>query len=284
MVGGRTAPEPSDAAHVHIHLMNDQTEMERQCCAETRMALERLWEAENPRTTRGKIPMERMTASEQAAEQIFEKTQQQRADGRYEVGLLWRPHVFLPSNFTEALNMFYQLERRMNQCPEMREKFINTIAEWKNKGIVEYLSPSDSRVKYILPTFMVVRLDKASTSYRLVVDGARRFGGTCINDKLWTGPKLIHNLQDIMVRFRQGSHAFTCDISMMYLNIRVPEKDRGYLCIFFRENPGRPLRIAQLQSHPFGLSSSPIRGHEGCPTFCTVPSGTISPSERCRVP
>ena len=261
MIGGRVTVEPTQTMQIHAQLMNNDQTVESLCCKDTRAALARIWMAEGPAEAariRGLAPVQRMTASEKAAEEIFQRTQQRREDGRYEVGLLWKPHVYLPSNYQEALDSFYQLERRMAKCPEMKEQFVNTIRDWENKGIVSYLSPHDSRIRYILPTFMVVRLDKATTSYRLVVDGARRFHGTSINDKLFVGPVLINNLQDVLVRFRQGKHAVTCDISMMYLNIRVADRDRDYLCIFFRERPWKPLRVARLNSHPFGLSSSPF--------------------------
>ena len=258
LIGGRTAPSVTGMAHVHAHLMNSTQEPE--CCAETRQALARMWDTELGQEVAkiwGKAPDTRISESEQAAEDIFTKTFTRREDGRCEVALLWRPHVYLPSNYQEALESFYTLERRMNKCPEMQAQFVSTIDEWKNKGIVSYLSPADSCIRYVLPTFMVVRLDKATTSYRLVVDGARKFHGTCINDKLWTGPPLINNLQDVLLRFRKGRHALTCDISMMYLNVGVPEVDREYLCIFYRAKPWHPLQVAQFHSHPFGLSSSP---------------------------
>ena len=76
-------------------------------------------------------------------------------------------------------------------------------------------------------------------------------------DRLLPGQKLIQNIFDILIRFRQGRYAFTCDINAMYLNVRVSPEDRPYLCLFYREHSGAPLRVIQLHSHPFGLSSSP---------------------------
>ena len=123
--------------------------------------------------------------------------------------------------------------------------------------IAHYVSSSKFAVKYVIPTFFVVRLDKASTTYRLVVDGARQFQGTSINEQLLPGPSLIQHIHDVLLRFRTGNYAFTCDVSAMYLNVKVPLNDQPYLSIFFREHVHEPLRVVQLSSHPFGLVSSP---------------------------
>ena len=251
LIGGHIRPHTSAVSNLHVLFMNRGGE----CCQETRSALERLWRVEplqqNIESSAKLTPMEARAAK------IFQDTYKQRPDGRYEVGLLWKEHVYLPRNYQSALDAFYKLERQMDRHPEMRRQFVNTISDWLNKEIASYVSPSHSEILYVIPTFMVIRLDKTTTSYRLVVDGARRFKGTCINDKLLAGPKLIQNLFDVLIRFRQGNYAFTCDIGSMFLNVKVPENDQRYLCIFYRETSSHPLQVVRLSSHPFGLASSP---------------------------
>ena len=256
MVGGQVCPRLQHVAHVHALFMNT----EPSCCQDTKRALERLWQAESETTVRNLRRMPEcatLTDLEKQAEEIFDTTQARLEDGRYEVGLLWKNSAKPPNNFQPALEAFYHLERQMERHPEMNKQFVQTITEWINKDIASYISPHSPFIRYVIPTFMVVRLDKVTTSYRLVVDGARKFQGICINDKLLPGPKLIKNIHEVLIRFRQGKHAFTCDVSAMYLNVRVPEDDRRYLCIFYRPTPAHPLQVVQLHSHPFGLSSSP---------------------------
>ena len=260
LVGGQISPEVKHAAHVHVLFMNQDQGHQSDCCREIRDAMERIWHTETLQETqrlRHQEVQPHPTASEQRAEAIFRDTQKRLPDGRYEVGLLWKPHAYLPSNYQPALQAFYHMERQMDRHPEMRNQFVCTVSEWLNKKIAQYVPLSAQSIRYVIPTFMVVRLDKATTSYRLVVDGARQFHGTCINDKLFTGPKLIQNIHDILINFRTGGHAFTCDIGSMYLNVKVPEKDQPFLSIFYREHSAQPLRAVQLTSHPFGLSSSP---------------------------
>ena len=251
LIGGQIKPFALHSTNTHVLFMHTDNE----CCRHTRAALERLWQVE-PFQARQTGPS-KLTPLEIRAEQVFNDTQIQRPDGKYEVGLLWKDQAHLPRNYQFALDAFYHLERQMDRHPEMRRQFVNTISDWLNKDIAAYISTNQSDIRYVIPTFMVVRLDKVTTSYRLVVDGARRHRGTCINDKLMPGPKLIQNLFDILIRFRQGKFAFTCDIHSMYLNVKVPERDQRYLCIFYRESSQHPLKILRLSSHPFGLASSP---------------------------
>ena len=151
--------------------------------------------------------------------------------------------------------MYQALEQQLERCPQMRLNFNQTISEWINKDIVCYVRSTE--LHYFLPTFMVIRADKATTAYRVVVDGARKFKGVCINDRLLPGPSLINHIFDVLCRFRTGRYAFTCDVQAMYLNVRVKPADRQFLGLFFREATHMPLQTLQFTSHPFGLTSSP---------------------------
>ena len=250
IVGGRVRPQGENRTNYHVTFMNDQYE-------ETKKNLERFWGTESITLSDDKDVSKRQTEEEKAAVAIFNDTIQRLPNGQYQVGLLWKNHLPLPYNYRQALNMFYGLERLMARQPQMRENFNATIKEWLNKDIVQYVPTNSKSIRYILPTFMVVRHDKATTAYRLVVDGARRFSGICINDRLLPGPSLIHHIFDILCRMRIGKYAMTCDVQSMYLNVKVKPNDRGYLCMFFRESEGLPMKVVQFTSHPFGLTSSP---------------------------
>ena len=252
MVGGKVKPGNENRVHWNVTFCQDEERL--------RDAMERFW---NPD---GQVPsleswsefnQKREPANEKRARQVFNETIRRMPNGQYSVGLLWRQERSLPYNYRQALNMFYQLERHMSNNPEMRKNFNVTIQEWLNKQIAHYLPVNSNQIKYILPTFMVVRMDKATTAYRLVVDGARKFSGLSINDRLLPGPSLIHHIFDVLCRMRMGKFAITCDVQSMYLNIKVPPEDQRYLCMFFRESETLPLRVIQLSSHPFGLTSSP---------------------------
>ena len=218
-------------------------------------AMQRLWEADGESQQQKGGQKLQLTPLEERAVKVFHDTLQRLPDGRYQAGLLWRNDRPVPRNYHEALKMYYALEQQLERCPQMRLNFNKTVKEWINKSIACYVRPN--QLHYFLPTFMVIRTDKATTAYRIVVDGARRFKGVSINDRLLPGPSLINHIFDVLCRFRLGRYAFTCDVQTMYLNVRVNLADRKFLGMFFREANHMPMRTLQFTSHPFGLTSSP---------------------------
>ena len=259
MVGGKVAPATTGKSQLHVTFMTNDDEARenrRHGIEEEREDLRRFWmgggaDEEAARAFNKK----RLTRWEKQAREAYEQTVTRVDEGRYQVGLLWKNQLPLPYNYREALRMFHRLEALMENNVDMRQNFNHTMNEWINKEIVQYVASSD--IRYFLPTFMVIRTDKLTTAYRLVVDGARKFQGICINDRLLPGPSMIHKVFDVMCRMRIGRYAFTCDVQAMYLNVRVAEQDRRFLGMFFRQSAAEPLKIVQFTSHPFGLTSSP---------------------------
>ena len=252
-VGGKVFPDKTGKTQVNVTFVHHSNSYE-----ETREDLQRFWmpsDGANEEAVR-RFNEGKTTLHEEKAIHEFDRTVTRTPEGRYQVGLLWKNDAPLPYNYREALRMYHHLEHQMDRNPEMRKNFNQTLNEWKNKNIIQYVA-SSSEIKYFLPTFMVVRADKATTAYRLVVDGARKFSGICINDRLLPGPSMIHKVFDVMCKMRSGRYAFTCDVQAMYLNVKVAVEDRKFLGMFFRESPLEQLKIVQFTSHPFGLTSSP---------------------------
>ena len=256
-VGGAVSPTATTNQIAVAFMQHSEPNTEPNGFEELRQALQRFWEADAKPSASAmqRFKNERVPRSERQAIEVFNNTLTRLSDGRYQVGLLWRNRLPLPRNFHDAQRMFYALERQLEKYPQMRINFNQTVTEWLNKEIACYV-PS-AHLRYFIPTFMVIRMDKATTAYRLVVDGARRFDGICINDRLLPGPSMINHIFDVLCRFRMGNWAFTCDVQTMYLNVRVRESDRKYLGMFFREGSNQPLKTIQITSHPFGLTSSP---------------------------
>ena len=67
----------------------------------------------------------------------------------------------------------------------------------------------------------------------------------------------MNKLTDVLLRFRYHKYVLTCDISNMFLRIKVPEKDRQFLRFYHRNNKGQ-LQIIEMCSHAFGLTQSPF--------------------------
>ena len=104
---------------------------------------------------------------------------------------------------------------------------------------------------------MVVREDKHTTKYRLIMNGKFQFGKHCINDYLLGGPNVMNRLANVLIKLRYHKYVLTCDISHMFLRVKIPEKDRKYLRFFYRTDDGN-IKVIEMCSHAFGLTQSPF--------------------------
>ena len=71
---------------------------------------------------------------------------------------------------------------------------------------------------------------------------------------------MIQNLVAVLTRFRRKTFALTGDIQEMFLQVKVPEKDRSALCFLWwdKHDITKPVKEFQLTVHPFGAKSSPF--------------------------
>ena len=77
--------------------------------------------------------------------------------------------------------MFLRYETKMLQTPKAHEKFVETVTEWINKDFAHYLPETQRDNGFYIPTFVVVRLDKSTTKFRLILNGKHAFSdGLCI--------------------------------------------------------------------------------------------------------
>ncbi|WP_204107517.1 reverse transcriptase domain-containing protein [Streptococcus dysgalactiae] len=95
---------------------------------------------------------------------------------------------------------------------------------------------------------------------RVVFDGAAKFNGVSLNDRLHQGPNVVQNLVQVLLRFRIGRFALSGDIEEMFLQVRVPEMDRNYLrFLWWQDNDiNGSIKDFSLSVHPFGARSSPF--------------------------
>ena len=149
------------------------------------------------------------------------------------------------------------MEKRMRRTPGLWTEFEKAVKEWLEKGYAKLLDFNLKGQGFFIPTFMVVREDKASTKFRLIVNGKFEFQSKSINHYLLSGPNVMNRLVDVLVRFRYHKYVMTCDVSNMFLRIKVPENDQKYLRFLFRDRTGK-IRIVEMSRHAFGLTQSPF--------------------------
>ena len=197
------------------------------------------------------------TPDDTLARKKFEQSITANPSGRLEVGLIWRDKTRPSNNAALALKIFFGMERQMKNRPGLWEEFSKNVNEWVEAGYARLLDFHRKGEGFFIPTFMVIREDKATTKYRLIVNGKFQFGQKSINDYLLSGPNVMNRLADVLIRFRHHKYVLTCDVSHMFLRIGVPEKDRRFLRFFFRDE-NKQIRIVEMCSHAFGLTQSPF--------------------------
>ena len=69
---------------------------------------------------------------------------------------------------------------------------------------------------------------KAFEKVCMVFDAAAKHDGNSLNDTIWPGPKLQRELVDVLTHFRRAPVALTADISEMFLQVELHDKDRPF--------------------------------------------------------
>ena len=146
----------------------------------------------------------------------------------------------------------------MKRNPKIEAKFQEAILNrLKNEWVS--LVPRNNLLGFYFQTFMVVRIDKATTKYRLIMNGAYCSNRRSINDYLLTGPSRMNCVWDVLAWSGRGLSLLACDVESMFLNIRVDkeQEDPKFLSTLFQDPQTEEVRAMQCNSHIFGLTQSP---------------------------
>ena len=92
----------------------------------------------------------------------------------------------------------------------------------------------DDEGTFYLPHSAVFRPEHDSTKTRVVFDGsAKDMNGTSLNDILLSGPALQPDIVQVLLRFRLHRVALIGDISKMFQQIWLQEKDRDMVRVLW---------------------------------------------------
>ena len=179
-----------------------------------------------------------MTKDETKAMETAQSTQVLK-DGRYEIGIPWKEgEPEFKNNFEMALSSLCNLETSLLKKPEIASAYCEIIKDYVDKEYVRKVPMKDEE-QWFLPHFAMVNNQKASTKVRIVFDTAAKLEGKSLNDAIHSGPKLQRELVDVLTRFRRAPVALTADISQMFLQVGLTEKDRRFHQ-FYGEDWTRP--------------------------------------------
>ena len=185
--------------------------------------------------------------------------------GRYHVELPWKEHhPLLPDNYEMSRKRLWSLLERLKRDPEVLKEYDAVIKDQLTKGVVEIVEKEDigelGKVHYI-PHHAVIRRDKETTKLRIVYDASAKTSGPSLNECLYTGPAMTHNIMDIILRFRSHKVALAGDIEKAFLMIAVSEADRNVLRFLWFDDvwSDQPkIIVLRFTRVVFGVSSSPF--------------------------
>ena len=184
------------------------------------------------------------------------------SDNRYTVRLPWKCKDKLKCNLRSAQKRADALEVRLSRKPDLKSQYNSVLVKMEEAGVIHELTPDElqpqnGRSVFYLPHRPEVRLDSETTPVRPVFDGsAKGPNGISLNDCLETGPSLLPDLVQILVRFRRWFYGFSADISKAFWQVRVHADDRDvHRFIWIYEGRTRIMRFDRI---PFGNKSSPF--------------------------
>ena len=102
-------------------------------------------------------------------------------DGKYKVGLTFAEHhPHLEDNRARASKRYENFERSFNQQEGLRDKYAGAIKEFLDGGDIEEVTGDGLPGRtFSLPHRAVIKMDKATSKVRIVLDGSAKAGNRC---------------------------------------------------------------------------------------------------------
>ena len=220
--------------------------------------LRKFWELESSgikdKTGQALTPEEQAAVGQVSETLMFE-------NGRYSIGIPWRDgEPKLENNYEVALMRLKSQEKSLKKKgPEVAKAYNQIFEDYEKKGYIQRVPRSKEENQWFLPHFPVIREDRATTKVRIVLDAAVKHKGKSLNDTIRPGPKLQRELVDVLTRFRRAPVALSGDLTEMFLQVELQEKDRPYHRFLWRNlDTSREPDVYEFQRLVFGNTASPF--------------------------
>ena len=205
-------------------------------------------------------PDQRMTAEERAAVARVSEMLEVRK-GRYRIGIPWKEgELKLTNNYEVTLMRLKNQEKSLQRKGvEVMEAYNKVFQDYEKKGYIRQVPKSEVEEQWFLPHFPVIKEDRVTTKVRVVFDAAVKHDGKSLNDTIWPGPKLQRELVDVLTRFRRAPVALTADISEMFLQVELQDRDRPFHRFLWRDlDTSREPDVYEFQRLLLGNTASPF--------------------------
>ncbi|XP_060551271.1 uncharacterized protein LOC132712851 [Ruditapes philippinarum] len=190
-------------------------------------------------------------------------------DGRYQVAWPWKDEEpILPVNRELAYGRLKSVLSKLQRKPEMMKLYDNVIEDQKQKGIIEKVDNKtrENGLVHYIPHHAVVTPSKSTTKLRIVYDASAKTkqSDKSLNENLYRGPVMLHNLCGMLMRFRLHKIAIVADIEKAFLQIGLQPNDRDVTRFLWVKDFNKPIfeksniieyRFCRV---PFGVISSPF--------------------------
>lgn len=189
-------------------------------------------------------------------------------DKRYYVTWPWKnenPEV--PDNRPLALGRLKSLVSRLKSKPDVMEKYDTVIKDQLAKSIIEKVERTQrDGVLHYLPHHPVIKPDRTTTKLRIVYDASAKTKpeNNSLNECLYRGPVLLHDLCGMLMRFRLNKIGIVSDIEKAFLQIGLQTTERDvtrFLWLKDLKNPSveqENLQEFRFCRVAFGVISSPF--------------------------
>ena len=198
--------------------------------------LNKLWDLDNI----GICSHELDILSKQVLTTYEETVEYDSANSQYIVKLPWNENKDkLPSNFGMAMGRLRSLQRQFQVDPQYCQAYSAVIAEQERRGFIERVdSAVDSGPVHYL-AHHGIKKDSPTTPIRIVYDCSAKTSSRSysLNNCLHTGPSLVSDLAQILMRFRCGRFAWVADIEKAFLMLQLHHEDRDYTRFLWPQDP-----------------------------------------------
>ncbi|XP_059223692.1 uncharacterized protein LOC131997178 [Stomoxys calcitrans] len=218
--------------------------------------LERFWKIEEcPQSYQ-----QSLTDEEEECERLFKKTTSRcPKSNKFIVRLPFKvSKPALGASFGISQRRLFAVEKKLQSNADLQSEYGNFIREYINLQHMEETFPTGDVTFNYIPHHCVTKPDSSTTRLRVVFDAScRTANGVSLNNILRVGPTLQEDIFAILTRFRFHKFALVADITKMYRQVLVDERDCLWQCILWRNSPNDPLSSYKLKTLTYGTSCAP---------------------------
>ncbi|XP_076301661.1 uncharacterized protein LOC143219643 [Lasioglossum baleicum] len=219
--------------------------------------LQRFWSLEE---VAAPPPSAELTADEDECENHFVRTHTRDQTGRYIVRLPFkRAFTVLGDSRKTAAIMLSKLERRFLNSGDFAARYRSFLDEYLHLNHMELATGIRENTKnYYLPHHGVWRESSSTTKLRVVFNGSSKTTtGISLNDILHSGPNLLPEIPDLLLRWRCHAIVFAADMEKMYRQIWLADEDRHAQSILWRRDSDGEVDEYRLRTVTYGLACTP---------------------------